>query len=331
MASDEKQGHSPARLVATALAVAVAILGAAYLAFGRVFVRPPAEVPVMTAPPPVSLERPAADAGAQRASAAEEAVVVGFEGTVERARGDGPWKPVQVGETLRAEDSLRTSAKSKADLQVGERSRLTVSDETHITVRDLSAAVHRLKLTRGRITAAYEPDGERVLRIEDETGTAVAESRGARFSVLSTGQTLAVATETGVVNLKAADKVVEVSSGQQAVALRGQAPSAATPISPELLLKVARAAQPGSSGLCATLDGAASAGSQVTVDGLEVPVQADGRFHSAVASRPGLKAVRVVMRDASGKTSESQVPCLAGAVAPPLKLKLSWKSAPDAG
>ncbi len=259
----------------------------------------------------------------------QQAVIVAVEGKVEKSTTAGLWTQVEAGDRLLADDSLRSDKTGRAELAIGEKSRLTVTENTQLKVRELTRAVHQVQLARGRLVASYDADGERVLRIEDEKGSAVAETRAAKFSILSNGQALAVATETGTVNLEAAGQAVEVRAGQQAYANVGQAPSAATTIRAEVLLKIARAQQ-GDVSLCAVIEGTVDPGSELEVDGARVQVDARGRFRAEVARRPGVTAARVWVRDASGRPIEKTVACRTGPAPPPVKLKMNW-NATDAG
>ncbi len=285
-----------------------------------------AEAPIQTA---TQVAQPIPGARASVDPEKEEAVVVSVEGKVEKVAVDGRWVEVAAGDRLVADDALRTDKTGRAELAIGEKSRLTVTEDTQLKVRELTRAVHQVQLTRGRLVASYDADGERVLRIEDEKGSAVAETRAARFSILSNGQALAVATETGTVNLEAAGKAVEVKAGQQAFANVGQAPSAATPIHADVLLKIARALRADPS-LCAVIEGTVDPGSQLDVDRTIIPVGANGRFRAEVARRPGRSAAEVTAQDPIGHLMKKTVQCSAQARAPPVKLQMNWE-ATDAG
>ena len=305
---------------AIAIVLVISLLG--YLGARTLFAEPPAAV--VTAPPtPALAPAPPAD------PARQEAVILSVEGKVERIGEGGQWSAVAAGERLTADDALRTDRTGRAELAIGDKSRLTVTENTQLKVRELTRAVHQVQLTRGRLVARYDADGERVLRIEDEQGSAVAETRAANFSILSSGRALAVATETGTVNLGAAGKSVEVKAGQQAFANVGLAPSAASPIPAEVLLKIARARQ-ADPALCAVIEGTIDPSAQLEIDGAIIPVDASGRFKAEVARRPGQSAVRVAVRDVSGRPVEKTVGCSAEASAPPVKLKMNW-TAIDAG
>jgi hypothetical protein len=292
-----------------ALEIAVVLsllLAGAWLVFRRTLY--PAAPPAPAAPAPAA-PAPAPQA-ARGAPAPEDALVADVVGDVQRLEPNGSSTALVAGERLRPSESLRTGKGGRTDLQIGEGSRLTVGESTQLTVREISDHVHRLKLIRGRITADYK-NGERTLRVENENGDAVAETKGARFSLLSNGAALAVATAEGAVDLTAHDKTVAVAAGQQSVVATGAAPSAAEPIPAALLLKVADAsAQKHVEGLCAEVDGRAPAGTEVLIDGAPVAISQDGRFRVRVPRDPKDKtAVLVAMRDASGRETTKRVPC----------------------
>ena len=313
------------KLMVGVVLIILVVVGGAYAVFEMVL-RPPPPVPEVVAP--VVVVEEAKDASVADAPERQNAVVLTVEGGVEKVSKTGENSVVRAGDTLAADDSLRTDTRGRAELAIGDSSKLTVTESTELKVRELTRAVHQVQLKRGRLVAKYGADGERVLRIEDEQGTAVAEAKSATFSILSNGQALAVATETGTVNLGAAGKNVDVGAGQQAVAQRGEAPSAATAIPASVLLKIARAGLVDSS-LCTVVEGTVDQGSLLEVDGLAVPVDARGRFTAQVPRRAGQRVARVSVKDASGRMKEQQVACRKEAAAPPLRLKLNWKT--DAG
>lgn len=258
-----------------------------------------------------------------------EAVIVSTEGEVEKESDEGSWKKVAVGDRLGADDSLRTGGTGRAELKIGDKSQLTVTENTQLKVRELTRAVHQVQLAKGRLVARYDADGERVLRIEDEKGSAVAETKAAKFSILSNGTALAVATETGKVNLGAAGKTVDVAAGQQAIVRAGEAPSAPAPIPAEVWLKVAAMARIDKA-LCAVVEGSVDPGSEVAIDGAPVAVDPKGAFSADVPRKPNQVAARVAVRDISGRPRETMVACRKEPAAPPVKLKINWSDA-DAG
>jgi hypothetical protein len=283
-------------------AIVAAVVALAWLVFQRAVYEPPRR------PAPLAVAAPERAAQLAPEPPAPPVAVVTVVGSVERSGPDGRWTAVAAGDRLELDASLRTGAAAHADLAVGAGSRVVVAERSQLAVREVTATVHRLRLSRGRVAVDHAADGARVLRIEDASGRRVVESRAGRFSVLASGATLTVATEAGSATLAAAGAVVDVPAGQHAVAAAGP-PSAAARIPVALLLKVADAARRAGDDLCASVDGRASPGAEVTVDGRPAPVDAEGRFSVVVRRRRGLTAVRAETRDASGRTATREVPC----------------------
>lgn len=279
--------------------------------------------PAASSPAPVENPAPPAPTSAPIEPPAQEAVVASAMGPVERLRGRA-WSPVAKGDRVQAEDALRTGATGRADLEVGARARISVAEDTQVKVAELTDAVHRFHLTRGRVRADYEPDGQRVLRIEG--AQAVAEATSAQFSALSTPGAFAVSAEIGSVDLRAAGEAVRVQAGEQSVVRDGRAPSPAAPLARSLLLKVALAR--GAGAPCAALEGVATPGAELLVDGDPAPLDASGRFR--VETPPGRREIEVVVRDASGRRERQRVRCVAPALPAPTsarieEMKIRWR------
>ena len=275
-------------------------------------------------PPP----RPEAAAPAATPhSGPAQARIVSVRGEVERGSAGGGWSAVQPGQTVHADDLLRTGAHGATDLTIGERSRVSLGESTELSIRELTDSVHRFRLTRGRMVADYDRDGKRLLRVEDGQGEAVAETRAARFSVLSTGTGIAVATTAGAVDLSARRRTVHVSEGQQSFVAQGAPPARPSPVPTAVLLKVANALAGESASVCAEIDGSASPGSEVTVDDVPVPLGADGRFNRQVPRTAGKRGVRILIRDAAGHQKARTVPC-SPTPAEIDDMAIRWKQAP---
>ena len=303
--------RSTSRLALESGVVLCAVLAAAWWLFSR---------SVYRAPPDLRTGMP----GTVASAAIDEAIVEAVSGPVQRSTSRGNWAALSAGERLRADDSLRTGKGASTDLRIGNQARLTVTESSQLTIREITDKLHRFELSRGRVKADYPPDPHRLLRIESSGG--VVESRGARFSVLSTGTSVAIATDAGSVTLRDGEGAVEVRPGQQAVAVQGHPPSASEPIPAEVLLKVANAAV-ATDGLCATVEGVAPAGAEVTVDGTPVAVDADGRFRLPVPHRSERRQVLVALRDAAGREETRKVQC----VDPPPRIRdltIRWGKRP---
>lgn len=311
----EKRGTARAASEIAAVIVAVVLL--AWLVFRTTVYEAPAQVVAPAAPTPLTAS----------ARISSEAVVVYVAGSVQSSVSGGAWQTVHVGQRLRADDAVRTAKGGRTDLAVGDRSRLTLAESTQVTIRELTEKVHRFRLARGRIAVDYKPDGERVLRIEDESTEAVAETQGARFSILSTGTSVAIATESGAVEVKAREGTVQVGEGKQAIVLAGAPPSAAETIPVRVLLKAANTAPERAEGLCANVEGVASPGSEVLVDGAQASLSSSGHFSVRVPKTKDRTSVLVALRDAAGHEETRIVPCSPGE-RPPARIDdfaIRWK------
>ncbi len=278
---------APGALLAAALVVAIAL---GWLGLKRWVGEPDAS--------PVS---------ASAASAGDRVEVLEMAGRVERRRGEA-WEPVARGQLLGVDDTIRTGVGAGATIAIGKRSRLAVSDATQLTVHEITAAVERLRISRGRISVDHERDGARVLVIESEHGDAIARAGAARFTVLASGTALAVATEAGVVRLQSGGAAVDVAAGTRSVSFAGRPPTKGTTIPSTLLLAIARrAADDGSCTVAGTVD----PGSEVRVDGRPVEAGVDGRFTVHVPRGRGRAAGSATLwtRDVAGHLAHRRVAC----------------------
>ena len=77
--------------------------------------------------------------------------------------------------------------------------------------------------------------------------------------------------------------------------------------------------------ICAEVEGEASPGSQVTVDGIPVSLGPDGRFHQRVDRKPGKSAAVVTIEDPLGRQKTHTVPCIER---PPVirDMAIRWKT-----
>lgn len=281
-------------------------------------------------PPPSSAgAAPSEDAGAPPIESVE---VVAVEGDVQRADRTGAWTDLAVGQRLDVEEAVRTKQDSQVKLRVGAESTIEVAENAEVRVREVSESVQRFGLVRGRISADHKGDGRRVLRVENEDGTAVAEVRqDGRFSVLSTGATVAVATETGSVDLTAAGETVAVAAGTQSV-VRGGAPSRPTAIPVDVLLRVVDPGCRTQREAQITISGRTSPGSSVQVNSVPAEVHDDGRFAARVPLVPGRNRIVVVTEDVMGRVKRRTFPCVTvdpGAAIK--KIDIEWGSTKERG
>jgi hypothetical protein len=228
---------------------------------------------------------------------------------VERQRPGGTWHPAQAGDALGASDAVRTGPAATAQLAVGSRSALEVAGGSELAVREITEAAHRFRLRAGRLSVSYQRDGRRQIQIESPDGAATAAAEEGRFSVLGTARSLAVAAQSGDVQLAAAGKTVTVRGGQQSAAVDGKAPADPVAIPDEVLLSIAgvergavRVSRP-----AATLAGRTQPGNRLLVGDKALAPGPDGRFSTEVAVPRGQTRVKVVAESPAGRRKEAEV------------------------
>src|SRR5438093_921848 len=84
-------------------------------------------------------------------AAIAEAIVEAVSGPVQRSTSRGDWAALSTGERLRADDSLRTGKGASTDLRIGNQARLTVTESSQLTIREITDKLHRFELSRGRV------------------------------------------------------------------------------------------------------------------------------------------------------------------------------------
>jgi hypothetical protein len=279
-------------------AAAIAIVAVAALFWRLRPLDAEAPRPAAGAPQPAAVRQ---DAAAQR-----DAVVVSADPGVERS-GPGGWRAARAGDALRVTDSIRTSAGSTAEILLGRGSRVILEERSEVTVRELTAAVHRVGVLRGRIAVDHRPDGTRVLRVEDQSGAVVASGARGRFGVVAAGEALAVASAEGELTVESGGAAVQVPAGEETLARRGLAPLPPRPIPRDVVLRVARVLEGRRTSLCTVLQ--VDVASELTVNGAPVGIPPDGNVPVRLPARLRAKGAEVMVRHASGIVERRTVPC----------------------
>lgn len=238
--------------------------------------------------------------------APQDATVVSADPGVERGGAAG-WRPASAGDTLRVTDSIRTAAGSTAEIALGRGSRVMLQERSEVTVRELTAAVHRVGVLRGRIGVDHRPDGTRVLRVEDQSGAVVASGGAGKFGVVAAGGGLAVASTEGQLTVESGGAAVRVPAGEETVAYRGLPPLPPRPIPRDVVLRVARLLQERRATVCAVLQ--VDVASELTVNGAAVDVPADGNVTVRLPARLRPRGADVMVRHATGIVERRSVPC----------------------
>ncbi len=254
--------------------------------------------------PPAEVRQGPGAPGAAREGAAVVAAATG----VERAAGTR-WVKVRPGDPLRAADSIRTSAAGTAELALGHGTTVTVAERSELTIRELSAAIQRIGIVRGRVGIALHPDGLRLLRVEDRSGTIFASASGGRWHVAASPRGLGVAAESGDVRVESGGAAVDLSGGRESAAWRGATPLPPAPIPRGLALRLAPEIEARRANACAVFQ--TDVASEVTVNGELADVRADGSVTVLVPPR-SRRSADVVVRHATGLVERKTIPCRDG-------------------
>ncbi len=252
---------------------------------------------------PASVEQSVAPPdGAGEAPVGAALNIVKVTGPVEHRIKDRAWIAARVGDVLSQQHSLRTGGESSAILSVGDRSRLTISPKTKVSVREINKKIHTFRLDHGRLSVDYKKDGHRRIRVESNTG-ATAEAMEGKFTVMRTRTAMAVATETGSVDLQAAGRKVQLKAGEQSVVLDDQPPTGPMAIPKSVLIKIAGLTEAPIEvrGNSAIVKGSTQPGNRVTIRGRQVRVDRKGLFRQKVALKQGLNRIQIVFEAPAGR------------------------------
>ncbi|MEW6156936.1 MAG: FecR domain-containing protein [Verrucomicrobiota bacterium] len=151
--------------------------------------------------------------------------LVAMQGTVEVSlAGTQEWKAASAGQNLSVGDRLRTAKRSRAALELSDRSVLRVNESTVLHFLDAAASGKKASFEL-RTGSAYFFSRERPADIQFETPLAVGAIRGTEFllQVAESGATM-LALLDGAVELANAQGQVVLQSGERADVSPGQAP-----------------------------------------------------------------------------------------------------------
>ena len=287
--------------VAAGLVVLLAVAG--HLLFGLLFAQDAPEPAVAAAPE--SAPQPA-----EIGPAAERHAITVREvsGRVERRGTGASWVAVQGGDVLAMEEAIRTEASARAVLDIGETATVEITPESQFAVREISETVARVRIDTGRIAATVRGQKGK-LRVETRGSDAVAESSGGEFDVLASGTgQLGVATRKGNVRLTAREQTVEVGEGKASVVLPGLAPAAPQPVPTSLFLKLAKPGTRVQRNRRTTVRGATAPGAVISVNGVRVHTDPQGKFAAEVPLNEGNNRIVVQAEDIAGRRKAAALP-----------------------
>jgi hypothetical protein len=299
----------------SAAALTLAAGGALYLVMfrddaGLRPAAPPPPAPIEERPlPPVAIAPPPV-------APASAFVLAEVTGTVEVRRG-GTWTRASSGDSLAEAEAIKTAGGGRATLRSGLGDELVLQPRVELEVGVLGRTVTELTLFRGKVRAAPAPGTE---RFQITSGGARASAPGgARFTVYADARgAVTVASEDGEVKVLGKDQEVTLKARELTYVAPGARPGAPTPIPDEVFVTVAWPAGE-LHAKSAALRGRTRPGTQVSVNGEDTLVGADGTFVAQVPLSEGANPVRVVAESIDGKKAERAGSLQADTKGPPLE------------
>jgi len=216
------------------------------------------------------------------------------------------WAPLQIGDTLQTEDSVRSLPKSTVMLGAAKH-RLELAAGTDLSVKALTAELSSFLVGRGMLQA--ESDGERTLQIQAEGSDVVVTAKDARLEMSSNGRgTVATASLRGSVEVRAQGKSVILEKDTETLVRPHQAPTKAKPIQTALLLHVRWPSKARTRSKELQLSGQTTPGARVFLGDKPVEVDAQGRFRLKQTLHEGANKLRLHGMGMGGVKAEAISP-----------------------
>jgi hypothetical protein len=274
-------------------AVAMALVGAAWLAYWLLLARGPAGVASAPAPAPP----PAPPAVTRLSVSRAMGGVVLFRAGVRRA-------PLLAGAELLPDDVIETVEGASAVLVAGESYQVVLEGAARFAVKEIAAEVSRFRVEDGLVTATVREEPGRTVVVE--ASGAEARTRGGTLAVASVAGAVTVGVTGGAAEFESAGRIVTLRPGQGSTAAPGLPPTPPAPLPRSLLLKVDWPTSHETNRRKLVVRGQATPGVVLTLGGQRVTVGADGRFTQTVWLREGAQELDAVARDVAGRRERSR-------------------------
>jgi hypothetical protein len=301
------------RYVLLALGLLVLMFGAGFFLRRAVFGADESELPLV------------APRAAQ--SGAGALTVSKLQGRVELREEDGEgWQPLVANARVPERSKVRTEDGASAVLSGNDGLQVEVSPLTQVELRAVERDLAKLVLERGRVTARVGA-GSGGLQVGAAGSDALVQARDkAAFSLLRDDYgKLALAVTDGDAVLSAQQQSVRVGAGEQSIVSAGKPPSPPVHIPTSLFLKVAHLGPSRLNKRSTELNGQASPGAAVFVNGVSAATDDDGRFAVRVPLAEGKNELHVLAQDALGRSQRQELPAVLVDTEPPkLQGKTVW-------
>lgn len=274
-------------------AVALALVGAAGLAYWLLLARGPAGVASAPPPPPA----PALQAVTRLSVSRSSGGAVLFRAGAQR-------EPLLAGAELRPDDLIETVEGASAVLVAGESYQVVLEGAARFAVKEIAAEVSRFRIEDGLVTATVRDDPGRTFVVE--ASEAVARTRGGTLAVANVAGAVTMGVTGGAAEFEAAGRIVTLQRGQGSTAAAGLPPTPPVALPRSLLLKVDWPSSRETNRRKLVVRGQATPGVVLTLGGQRVAVGADGRFTQTVWLREGAQELDAVARDVAGRRERSR-------------------------
>jgi hypothetical protein len=305
---------SPARAYLRTFALAAAVLGAGTAFYFTRFADDDVHLAALPAAMPATPR--AAPAPPPAPVAAPAFVLADVVGDVS-VRRNGVWTSAKAGDSLAQAEAIKTAPDGRATLRSGGDDELVLQPRVELEVGLLGRTVTELTLTRGKVRAAPAAGSER-FQITS-FGARASAPAGTHFTVFADARgAVTVASDDGEVKVLARDREVTLKTRESTYVPPGQEPGAPTTIPDAVFVTVAWP-EGELHARSATLRGRTRPGTQVSVNGEDAPVAADGTFTAQVPLADGRNPVRVIAESIDGKQAERTGALHADTKGPPLE------------
>jgi hypothetical protein len=284
--------------------------------------KPATKAPAEPSPAPPAI---APTTKSEPPAAVSSAVVVSLKGTVETRRETSAWQALRPDAMLSENDVVRTGRRAEVTLRFDDSVEVRLSPRSELTIRELSAAVSRVRLDQGHVTAVVGSAG-RILRVQVRNADAEVQSAQGSFGITTDGNgQLAVAATTGRVVVDTPQATVEVPEGQQTTVAAHEAPATPTALPASLFLKVAALATTQTNQTTTTVRGTTSPGALVRVGEEVAPADESGGFAVKVPLQEGRNELRVEVVDPTGRRHDEILPPITvDRSKPPIDAAIQW-------
>lgn len=233
-------------------------------------------------------------------STVTSATIIAIDGRVMVVGPSGEAVEARTGQAVEQGSSIQTDATSRSAVRIQGATVVNVDEDTAVVIDTITSRSAKLTIERGRVRADVAEDSGQTVEFGAKNTDARVRSSGGRLAVAADGYgAMQVTSESGTSEVSAGGETVELAAGEQVV-VTGDEISEIMDVPESLLLKVAWPELPEGATRSerVPVQGQASPGTVLDVNGQAVAVKADGHWQTEVALEEGSNTIKVRARDA---------------------------------